>query len=79
MQNFFHLITPQTLRDNIEPEAAKKQVEALVEQIKAIEQIEERDHQALKNLGFGATEPGQTGTQNEGGESNQRAREAKAP
>lgn len=56
----FHLTTPQTLHDDmgskIESEAATKQVQALVEQIKAIDGIEEQDYKALKELGFGTEE-----------------------
>jgi len=52
----FHLTTPQTLRDDIDSEAATKQVQALEAQIEAIKKIEECDYQALKGLGFGAGE-----------------------
>lgn len=55
----FHLTTPQTLRDDIDSEAATKQVEALEAQIEAIKKIEECDYQALKGLGFGAGEMAQ--------------------
>lgn len=67
----FHLTTPQTLRDNIESDAASKQVQALVEQIDAIEKIEKRDHQALKDLGFGAGETYQKTLEAEAGDADQ--------
>ena len=69
----FHLTTPQTLRDdiNLNPEAATKQVEALVEQIEAIEKIETRDYQALRELGFGAGEAAQKDAEAEAGDGGQ--------
>lgn len=52
----FHLTTPQTLRDAVVPDLANKQIEILERQIAAIDQIEECDHRALKDLGFGSSE-----------------------
>jgi len=53
----FHLTTPQTLREKIEPGSAsdqvKAQMKALEEQLLAFKLIEDSDYTALKDLGFG--------------------------
>jgi hypothetical protein len=46
----YHLTTPQTLRENIDPDASSKQVKALEEQIAILERIEAKDYEALKSL-----------------------------
>lgn len=56
----YHLTTPQTLREDIDPEASKKQVAALEEEINVIEKIDFQDFQALTKLGFGVEEVVQT-------------------
>jgi len=46
----YHLTTPQTLRENIDPGAASRQVKALEEQIAILERIEAKDYEALRSL-----------------------------
>ena len=67
----FHLTTPQTLREEIDPSIASNQVKALEEQLRAFEIIEKSDLGALKDLGFGADETVSESTNQEGGASSE--------
>ncbi len=55
----FHLTTPQVLREistKVEADAAERQVETLQKELKAVEDVDRADFDALRLLGF-STEP----------------------
>jgi hypothetical protein len=63
----FHLTTPQALRElPTEPEAvaAKRQIETLQEELKAVEDVDRADFEGLRMLGF-STEPATAGSAGE--------------